>query len=340
VPSTMRAESLETPAVLRRLLASDDELYAHTAELLRREPPSLVATIGRGSSNHAGVYGGYLITALLGVPAAPLAPSLATLYAAPLRLSSALALAVSQSGRSPDLVRALAACAAGGARTLAVVNDLASPVAAAAGTVLPLHAGEERSVAATKTFVASLASLARLAAHWAQDKRLLTALAALPDALSAAAAVDAAPLLDALAAADRMLVIGRGPTLGIALEAGLKLKEGCGIQAEAFSEAETRHGPLALVGPGYPVLILAPRGPVQAPLLALAADAHAAGAEVVTMACGAVGGAEIAVPAADDPWLDPLVLIHALHLAIEPLAARRGCDPDHPPHVGKVTLTV
>lgn len=338
--STMHDESLQTPAVLRRLLASDEDLYASAGERLRREPPAVVATIGRGSSNHACGYAAYLLGALLGIPAASLPPSLVTLYRSPLRLAGQLALVVSQSGRSPDLVRSLEACAAAGARTWAFVNDLASPVAALAQTVFPLHAGEERSVAATKTFVATLAALARLVGHWAGDAELLAALAALPEVLEAAERVPARPLVDALAGVDRMLVVGRGPSLGVALEAALKLKEACGIQAEAFSEAEMRHGPLALVGPGYPVLVLAPRGAVRAPLLALADDARRAGARVVVMAAGAAAGADLEVPAAASAWLDPVVLIHAFHLAVEPLAAGRGRDPDRPPHVGKVTLTV
>jgi glucosamine--fructose-6-phosphate aminotransferase (isomerizing) len=336
----MREETVATPAVLRRQLGSDGALYADLGERLRRRPPAVVATIGRGSSDHACSYGGYLVTARLGVPVASLPPSAVTLFGARLRLADQLAVAVSQSGRSPDLVRTLQACAAAGARTVALVNDTASPVAALAGTVIPLHAGEERSVAATKTYVASLAALARLVGEWAQDAGLLAALASLPDVLEAAERADADRFVAALAGVDRLLVIGRGAVLGVAREAALKLKEACGIQAEACSEAELRHGPLALVRPGYPVIVMAPGGEVLGPLLALAAELREAGAAVLLIAAGEVAGADLAVPAAGSPWLDPLVIIHAFHLAVERLALARGCDPDRPPHVAKVTMTV
>ena len=340
----MQAEALQAPQVVARLLAADETTYrALAADLLADEPQALV-TVARGSSDHAAHYMAYLVMSRLGRLVTSLPMSLVTLYPARLRCNGLVSLAFSQSGQSPDLVAPTRFFGAGGARTVAFVNDTASPLAGASQWVLPLHAGVEASVAATKSFIAQLAAGARLVATWqAQakeaDASLLAALAALPAALDAAAGCDWQAALPVLAAADRLLVIGRGPGLAVAMEAALKLKETCGLQAEAFSGAELRHGPMALVDEGYPVLIFAPRGPAQAGLLELARDLRQRGARVLLAAPAGTAGAELTLVTTAHEDLDPIAAIQSFYPMVERLARERGLDPDAPRHLAKVTRT-
>jgi glucosamine--fructose-6-phosphate aminotransferase (isomerizing) len=270
--------------------------------------------------------------------------SLVTLYPARLRCAGWVSLAFSQSGQSPDLVAPSSFFAAGGARTVAFVNDAASPLAQACQWVLPLHAGAETSVAATKSFITQLAAGARLVATWEAlagdgDASMLAALASLPAALDAAAHSDWQAALPVLKDADRLFVIGRGPGLAVALEAALKLKETCGLQAEAFSGAELRHGPMALVDEGYPLLIFAPRGPAQAGLLELALDMRQRGARVLLAAPVGTPGAELPLVPTGHEDLDPIAVVQSFYPMAERLARERGLDPDAPRHLAKVTRT-
>jgi glucosamine--fructose-6-phosphate aminotransferase (isomerizing) len=335
----MREEALGAPAAVQRLLAADDPATAALAASLRAAPPAAMVTIARGSSDHAAHYAAYLVMARLGRLVTSLPMSLITLYPSRLQCEGLVALAFSQSGQSPDLVAPMRFFADGGARTAAFVNDAASPLAQAAQWTVALHAGEERSVAATKSFIAQLVAGARLVARWQDDAALNAALHALPEALARAAGTSWQPAIDALAGADRLFVIGRGTGLAIALEAALKFKETCGIQAEAFSGAEVRHGPMALVDEGYPVLVFAPRGPAQSGLLALAQDLRSRGARVLLAAPEGAPGSELPLVATGNEDLDPIAAIQAFYPMVEALARARGLDPDRPRHLSKVTRT-
>ena len=205
-----------------------------------------------------------------------------------------------------------------------------------------LHAGVERSVAATKSFVAQAVAGARLVAAWQDDTALAAAIAALPRALEAALAHERAwcdAALPLLHTAERLYVIGRGTGLAIALEAALKLKEVCGVHAEAMSGAELRHGPLALVEPGFAVLVFAPRGPAQAPLLAVAAQLRKRGAQVLLAAPQGTPLAQLPLATTAEPDLDPIAAIAPFYAMVESLARARGRDPDAPPNLSKVTRT-
>jgi glucosamine--fructose-6-phosphate aminotransferase (isomerizing) len=335
----MLEEALQAPAAVERQLASDAAVYREIGAELRARPPRSMLTVARGSSDHAAHFLAYLVMARLGRLVTSLPMSLVTLYATRLQCEGLVAMALSQSGRSPDLIAPIEFAGAHGARTIAWVNKIASPLGRAAQWALDLHAGDEASVAATKSYIAQLAAGARLVAAWQDDATLGAALGRLPEALARAARAEWSALADALRDAQRMLVIGRGLGLAIAMEAALKLKETCGIHAEAFSGAEVRHGPMALIEPGYPVLIFAPRGPAQAGLLALAEDLRARGAQVLLAAPAGTPGASLAlVPAADED-LDPITAIQSFYPAVEALARARGADPDRPPHLAKVTTT-
>jgi glucosamine--fructose-6-phosphate aminotransferase (isomerizing) len=338
----MRAEALQAPSTVARLLAADHGTVQALARSLCDTPPQALLTVARGSSDHAAAYMAYLVMARLGRLVTSLPMSLVTLYPARLRCEGLVSLAFSQSGQSPDLVAPTRYFREGGARTVAFVNDAQSPLATASEWVLPLHAGVEMSVAATKSYIAQLVCGARLVAQWQAedgDRNLLDALQSLPDALHAAAQCDWQAAVPALVNADRLYVISRGTGLPVAMEAALKFKETCGIQAEAFSGAELRHGPMALVDPGYPLLVLAPRGPAQPGLLALAADMRARGARVLLAAPAGTPGAELPLAPTGHEDLDPIAVVQSFYPMVEALSRARGLDPDAPPHLAKVTRT-
>ena len=335
----MRAEALEAPQAIARLLEQDRDAYAALGEELRRTPPQAMLTIARGSSDHAAHFMAYLIMARLGRLVTSLPMSLVTLYQAKLHTEGLLSVAFSQSGQSPDLIEPTRFFRAGGARTLAFVNDVASPLAQASALVFPLHAGAEGSVAATKSYIAQLVCGARLVAAWQDDMNFRAALQALPQALEAAARQDWQPAVDALVGHDRLFVIGRGTGLAIAMEAALKFKETCALHAEAFSGAEVKHGPMALVDAGYPLLVFAPRGPAQAGLLRLAEEMRQRGGRVLLAAPAGTPGAELPLVTTGDADLDAIAVVQSFDPMVEALARARGFDPDEPRHLSKVTRT-
>ncbi|MEH3108322.1 MAG: SIS domain-containing protein [Sphingomonas fennica] len=339
-PATLMArEAAEGGAAARRFLAANAETLGRIAGRLRARPPALVVTCARGSSDHAATYGKYLIETLLGVPVASAAPSTVSLFAARPDAPEALCIAISQSGRSPDLIETVTAYKASGAYTVAIVNDAASPLAALADAVLPLEAGPELSVAATKSYIASLVALAALVAGWTGDAALADAVATLPDRLERAAAADWGRATASLAEARNLFVIGRGYGLAVAQEAALKLKETCALHAEPFSSAEVRHGPMAIVERGFPILAFATSDAAGDDVRETAALFAERGAEVLL--CDAADPAatlpSAAIPAA--PLLEPILMIQAFYGMANALSLARGLDPDRPPHLRKVTQT-
>lgn len=307
---------------------------------LRAMNPTGVLICGRGSSDHAGVYGRYLIEAGSGLLTSSAALSVASVYHTPARLEGVVCIAISQSGRSPDLLASVTAAKRGGAFVVVLVNAEDAPLAALADVVLPLRAGPERSVAATKSYIASLAALAQLTAFWLRDDTLLDALDALPEQLDAAWALDWSPALRTLVSATNLYVVGRGPGLGVAREAALKLKETCGLHAEAFSAAEVRHGPMALVKTGFPVLALPQSDATQSDTRGLATEFAARGARVMMAGDGTDEGI-IGLPVlAAHPAMQPILMIQSFYRLAAEVSVARGLDPDRPPYLNKVTETV
>lgn len=335
----MLEETWEAPAVAARLVDRARQDYHRLGALLRNQEPTGILTLARGSSDHAAQHTAYLIMARLGRLVTSLPMSLVTLQHAALAKPGLLVLAFSQSGQSPDLVDPMRYFTQNGATTVALVNDPASPLAREATLVFPLCAGEERSVAATKTFIAQLVAGAKIVAAWEEDPALEAGLSQLPSALEAAVHSDWSRGIAALTSVDRLFILGRGTGLAIAQEAALKLKETCGIQAEAFSAAEVRHGPMALVDEGFPLLVFAPRGPAQAGLIAVAHDLQERGARVLLAAPPDVPGVDLPLVPAPHPELDAVTAIQSFYPMVEALSRARGLDPDHPPHLSKVTRT-
>ncbi|MCU7373996.1 SIS domain-containing protein [Paucibacter sp. O1-1] len=335
----MLEEALSAPAAVARQLAADQNAYAALGEALRASPPTSLLTVARGSSDHAAHYMAYLMMARLGRLVTSLPMSLITLYQSKIECKGLVSLAFSQSGQSPDLVAPTKFFSEGGARTVAFVNAEGSPLAAAAQHVFGLHAGPEQSVAATKSYIAQLVAGARVVAAWQADEDLSAALQTLPQALERAAALRWDVAVEALKDADKLFVIGRGTGLAIAMEAALKFKETCGIQAEAFSGAEVKHGPMALVEEGYPLLVFAPRGPAQAGLIALAEEMRGRGARVLLAAPAGTPGAELELACTGNEDLDPIAAVQSFYPMVEALARARGLNPDQPRHLAKVTKT-
>jgi glucosamine--fructose-6-phosphate aminotransferase (isomerizing) len=335
----MEAEMHEAPHVVARqpdLLASP---LRELAARLRHTPPQVVVTCARGSSAHAANFGKYLIERHLGVPVASVAPSIMTIYRQGLGLKGQLFLTISQSGRSDDLVEAALSARAFGALTAAIVNDTRSPLASACDIVLPMAAGKELSVAATKTFVASVAILLNLTASWASERSIQAALDRLPERLGEAAQLDWSPALSALHAAKSLATLGRGPTLAIAQEASLKLKEVCNIQAEAFSGAEFQHGPITLVSDSYPVVIFMPTDEAASNLAGVAADISRKSSSVIVTGTRVGEAGELPVLARDHPDTDAVCLIQSFYRLAVRLAEDRGLNVDRPRHLRKITRT-
>jgi glucosamine--fructose-6-phosphate aminotransferase (isomerizing) len=335
----MLDEAREAPAAVARQLMHGDLAYREFGAALRARPPTSVLTVARGSSDHAAQFMAYLIMARLGRLVTSLPMSLITLHQSQIRCEGLLSMAFSQSGQSPDLVAPMEFFTARGAITAAFVNDPGSPLAHAAQWVFPLHAEAERSVAATKSFITQLVAGARVVAAWQDDPELQSALAGLPASLARAAEADWSPAIDILANTDRLFVIGRGTGLAIAMEAALKFKETCAIQAEAFSGAEVRHGPMAMIEDGFPLLVFAPRGPAQAGLLAMAEEMRGRGAKVLLAAPAGTPGCSLPIIETPSIELDPISAIQSFYPLVEAVSRARGFDPDHPRHLAKVTRT-
>jgi glucosamine--fructose-6-phosphate aminotransferase (isomerizing) len=333
------AEAAEAASIAERQLAEGSGIAA-LGERLRRLDPPLVITCARGSSDHAATYAKYLIETRAGTPVASFAPSTSSLYATPWRhFEGALFLAISQSGRSPDLLVSAQAARDAGALVVAIVNESGSPLAKVAELTLPLLAGPERSVAATKSFIASLFVVLRMVAAWTGADDLDRAAAEAPDVLRRAWTLDWSPAVLTLSAASSLFVVGRGLNLGIAQEAALKLKETCGLHAEAFSAAEVRHGPAALVGPDFPVLMLVPDDQGAESIPELVRDFAGRGA--IVLATGADEADALNLPFLPNlhPALAPLATIQCFYRFAASLSVARGLDPDRPPHLRKVTET-
>jgi glucosamine--fructose-6-phosphate aminotransferase (isomerizing) len=334
----MLNEALASAEVVATQLADTSRVQA-LAQKLAEQPRHVALTVARGSSDHAASYFASLTMSRIGVPVASLPMSVATLQQAPLKVRDQLALAFSQSGKSPDLVGTMSALREAGALTVAAVNAPESPLADACEWHLPLVAGPELSVAATKSYIAMLSVSAQLVAHWQRDDALLAALSSLPENLQSAGKLDWSRAVEELRGVERMIVIGRGLGLAIAQEAALKLKETSGIQAEAFSSAEVRHGPMELIDRYYPLLVFAPRGPEQAGLLQLARDMQARGARVLLAAPDDVSEATLPLATTAHAALDPIAAILSFYVMAAGLAAARGRNPDAPRHLNKVTET-
>jgi glucosamine--fructose-6-phosphate aminotransferase (isomerizing) len=337
--TAMARETAEAPRVVADLLDAEARCFAEIGRRLRELDPPFLATCARGSSDNAAGYLKYAVEMTLGVPVASIGPSVASVYDAPLKMAGGALLSISQSGRSPDLVALQARAKRAGALTIALVNVVDSPLAREADILVPLHAGPELSVAATKSFVASVTAAAALVAAWSEHAGLKGALARLPQALDDALAADWSAALDTFRSATSLFVVGRGPGYPIAQEMALKCKETAALHAEAFSTAEVMHGPLRLVQERFPVLALVPNDAAAETSKAGLARLEAAGGEIFAATGLDTVGTRLPVAATGSGLLDPVAAVVSFYRFVEEVSRARGFDPDRPVNLAKVTET-
>lgn len=338
-------EIFAQPEVLTRLLLEERSTIAKIARHLRERDIRYIVIAARGSSDNAALYGKYLFGTTVGLPVALATPSLYTLYHQPPRLEGALLIGISQSGRSTDIVAVVEEGTRQGIPTLAITNDPHSPLAHAATFVIPLHAGEERSIAATKTYTAQIMALALLAAHLIEDEARLRALADIPAAVSQCLSM--APHIAQVAERYRYMetcvVIGRGYNYATAYEFALKLKELTYVVAEPYSSADFQHGPIAMVADGFPVFLIAPAGVVHGEVHRLGKQLKARGAELIAISDVEdtlnLARVPVALPVSLSEWLTPFTTVILGQLFAYYLTLSKDYDPDHPRGLTKVTQT-
>lgn len=335
----MFREAAEAAEVVARQRLRNRRTLLYLGERLRDNRPRTIVTLARGSSDHAATFARYAIERHAGVLTSSASPSISSIYDAAPDMTGTMVLAISQSGKSPDLLTAVEQSRENGALIVAMVNDEESPLAAMADVTLPLAAGPERSVAASKSFIAALSAILDLLAAWTENAAIGAALDALPGKLAEAWSLDWGEALPLLSNSRSMYVVGRGQGFAIAQEAALKLKETCAIHAEAFSAAEVRHGPMALAGPGFPVLLFGQEDESLQSVIDLADEF--ARHQAVVISAGLPGGAGVRLPTVPaDPMTAPILEIASFYRLANALALALGRDPDRPPHLAKVTETI
>ncbi len=334
----MRREISDIPAAVERLLSRGGDAIASTAAQARAMNPAFLLSVARGSSDHACTYLKYASELVLKRPMASVGPSVASQYGVELDVKGAVCISISQSGQSPDIVQMTKALRTSGALTIGITNNPESDLANVADRIIPVHAGPELSVAATKTFVTSLVAGLWLIAEIRGHAPSLSAIRALPDHLEAAMHCDWSPAADAIDGRSAF-TLGRGPSWAVSNEAALKFKETCLIHAESYSSAEVLHGPVSIVEQGFPVIAFAADDAAEASV-AQTADALAdKGARVFALS-DRVRRAASLPHVRTDHWLtDPVAAIVSFYGMAEAVAVRRGIDPDTPRHLNKVTET-
>lgn len=345
--SLMEKEAREAPWIISRQLQENLTLWQALFLRLQAINPAYVVTVARGSSDHAATYGKYAIETKMGLAVASAAPSVMTLYGSHLKLKQSLVLALSQSGKSPDLCESLSSAKKSGALTVALVNQTSSPLAEMAEYVVPVWAGDELSVAATKSYLGTLSALAQFVGVCTKDQKLLAALDQLPKYLQQACQETWPEMIELLKDAKDIFIVGRGYSFPIAQEASLKCKETCGLHAEAFSSAEVRHGPFALVQKDFPVILFAQNDQSFEMTCELSKYIKSLGARSLLIINKDQASrvtpehytALFTVPDSLHPMLDPILMIQSFYLMVANLSKARGLNPDQPDNLKKVTET-
>jgi glutamine---fructose-6-phosphate transaminase (isomerizing) len=345
--SHLRKEIFEQPESLRRLLTRESQNMQKIADVIRQRQSRYVMMVARGSSDNAARYGQYLLGSFNALPVALSTPSLYTLYKRPPRIEqNALMISISQSGQSPDIVAVMEEGRRQGALTVAIVNNTDSPMARAVEHVIPMQAGPELSTAATKSYTASLMSVAMLNAYLSQEDSLIKALDSVPDY---AAQVISDYAENTIKSAERYryarncVVLSRGYNYATAFEVALKLKEMTYVLAEPYSTSDFKHGPVALIDEGFPVIVIAPEGEVAPEIVEYLPQLRQHGAELIVISAikQALSQAQtpLPLPAGMPEWLSPIIAVIQGQLFAMGLVQAKGYDPDRPRSISKVTLT-
>jgi len=340
MPTKMRQEIDEIPQAAERLLSTAQHEIAAIGKQLKTLDPVLIATIGRGSSDHAAHFLKYAIELQLGLPVASLGPSLASIYNTPMKMKTTATLSISQSGSSPDIVNMSETARAGKSLTIALVNTLPSPLAAVTNLALDIQAGPELAVASTKSYVNSIIAGLAIVAAWDDDQMLKDALVHLPEQLNEVLSLDWSFLVETFKPAQSLYILGRGPTLAVATEAALKCKETCELHAEAYSAAEVLHGPVSLVDSDFPIIAFAARDQAEASIINTVAPLTKKNDLCFISSSNPAGNATpLPFMATGHPLTDALALVVSFYGFIEALSRARGYNPDKPVALKKVTKT-
>ncbi|AML52065.1 SIS domain-containing protein [Falsihalocynthiibacter arcticus] len=340
IETIMAGEIREIPDVIARQINEGLAGYMEAGRKAAASNPVGFVTCARGTSDHAATFFKYVMEIQTGLPVASIGPSVASIYETPLKLDNFICLSISQSGGSPDLVALQEAAKKGGASTLAILNEVNSPLGHGTQTVLPVFAGPEKAVAATKSFVSSLFAILGFVAGFTQDKDLEKALLGLPDVLRAALTCDWSKAELALARAGSVFTVGRGPGLAVAAEAALKLKETCRIHAEVFSSAEVLHGPVVLADRKFAALLFDPEDRSRSSVEAAAKAMREKGAAAFSISPSVGLKMNLPVPVVTNPLVLPLIQITAFYSFVEVLAQNLGENADAPVGLNKVTVTM
>jgi len=336
----MYKETHEAPAVVALQKEKNDTICAELAARFLNNPPRLIGTCARGSSDHAATYAKYLMEIHLGVPVMSAAPSVGSIYGRPMNLKDCLFIVISQSGKSPDLLASAQWARDNGAYILALVNQEDSPAAEMADAVIPLLAGPEKSVAATKSYIASLSALLHFTAAVSGDMALGRAFYDLPANLEKALGLSWEQAVEPLADAENLFVVGRGLSFGVSLEAALKLKETSSLHGEGISGAEIMHGPLALVRRRSRILAFSQEDETRPGLLELAEVLRGKGAKLLMAEEGEAAPGRLPVVPGMHPAAAPIAMIQSFYTMANQLSLARGMNPDNPPSLKKVTETL
>jgi glutamine---fructose-6-phosphate transaminase (isomerizing) len=343
--SYLYREIHEQPASLRTFLASEQPAVQQLASAIQARDIHYVLIAARGTSDNAGRYANYLLGARNRLPVALATPSLFSIYKQPPLLKNVLVLGISQSGKSPDIVSVLAEAQRQGALTAAISNFADSDLARQADHVIQLHAGDERSIAATKTYTSELLAIALLSALLAEDLTMLAEIKRAPEAVATALTIsdEVARIAERYRYMRDCVVIGRGYNYASAFELALKLKELTYTIAEPYSSADFLHGPLALIEHGFPAIVMAPSGVMLPELQAFIQVLRQRDAETIVISDDAatlnLARTPLPLRSVLPEWLSPLTAIIPGQLFAMHLAYARDYDPDHPRGLRKVTET-
>jgi glutamine---fructose-6-phosphate transaminase (isomerizing) len=342
----MEREALSAPTKIAAQLKQNKKVWADISKELHRSNPAYAMTIARGSSDHAATFAKYLFEVELGLVTSSAAPSVQTVYKKSLASKSGMVMGISQSGASPDLYETQQGATDNGACTIALVNQENSLLAKSSKYVVPLHAGVENAVAATKSYLATLVALVQFVAIHKNDRLLLSALERLPETLEKCANLNWDSCLESLLSAESAYVIGRGFGYPVAQEAALKLKETSSIHAEPFSSAEVLHGPFALIKEMFPVLIFAQNDASLGGVIDMTSRMTAMGAKTIFASpkskvspTSLLCSSRLEMPDSIHPILDPILIIQSFYYMAAKLAVKRGLNPDKPKNLKKVTET-
>jgi len=336
----------EQPEVIARLISEESNSIARIVDELRQRPIRYILIAARGTSDNAAVYGKYLFASVLRLPVALAAPSLYTIYHTPPRTGEdALVIAISQSGESPDILAVVDEARQQGATTLAITNEPGSPLAQSTEFAIACHAGTEISVAASKTYTAQLTALALLVTYWSGEEKKKSQIQHLPRAVEKTLALSdlVRECSDRYRYMETCLVLGRGYNYATAFEIALKMKELSYLLIEAYSSADFKHGPIAVIEQGFPVILVAPSGEVYPDMLALARELTQKGAELIALSDRRealdMAVTPLQLPVTVPEWLSPMICVIPGQLLAHDLTVAKGYDPDHPRGLRKVTLT-